>query len=39
MRSDPTLTGLSVERDESPMPYAKIMEVECNHPLVFFLQG
>lgn len=37
MHSHPTLTGLPVERDERPMPYAeKKMEVECNHPLIFF---
>lgn len=37
MQSDPTLTGLSVESDERPMPYTKTKrEVECNHPLVFF---
>lgn len=35
MHSDPTLTGLSLERDERPMPYAE-NRGRCNHPLVFF---
>lgn len=34
MHSDPTLTGLSVERGERSEPFSENM-VECNHSLLF----